>query len=296
MSAAPLIAGIELGGTKCVCILARGPHAVEDRVQLPTRAPHETLAAIEQVLTGWNGFSALGIASFGPVSISPFDPDFGHITSTPKPGWQNVDVGQRLRSFAQVPTAFHTDVVAAGLAEARWGAANGLGELAYVTVGTGVGVGIIIGGRPLKGLTHPELGHLRAVCLPGDGFEGVCPYHGSCLEGIASGRAIAARAGEPGEALSPDDPTWTYVADALAQLCETLILTGAPRRIVMGGGVMTGAPFLFSKIRASVMRSFAGYVDLPEVRAIESYIVPAGLGCDAGPLGAIALGLDALDY
>ena len=138
-----LIAGVELGGTKCICILARGPDAIEDRVQLPTTRPEETLSAIEAVLDRWRGFSALGIASFGPVSIDPHAHDYGHITSTPKPGWANQDVGERLRRFAAVPTGFHTDVVGAALAEARWGAAKGLEDIAYATVGTGIGVGLM---------------------------------------------------------------------------------------------------------------------------------------------------------
>jgi fructokinase len=238
VSVPPLVAGIELGGTKIVCLLARGPEDIEDRVQFPTTRPDETLAAIEHVLDGWGKFEALGIASFGPVSIDRSAADYGHITSTPKPHWAGTDVAKRLAKRYTVPTGFHTDVVGAALAEARWGAAKGLGDIAYATVGTGIGVGLIAGGKPVDGLTHSEFGHLRPDRLPGDDWIGLCPFHGGCVEGLAAGPAIGARAGKRGEDIAADDPVWDPVAHVLGQLCHTLVLTGVPRRIVMGGGVM----------------------------------------------------------
>jgi fructokinase len=295
MTEAPLVAGVELGGTKCICILARGPDAIEDRVQLPTTRPEETLAGIEAVLERWRGFSALGIASFGPVSIDAHAHDYGHITSTPKPGWANQDVGQRLRKAAGVPTGFHTDVIGAALAEARWGAAKGLDDIAYVTVGTGIGVGLIAGGRPVDGLTHSELGHLRPVRFPGDDWIGSCPFHGACLEGLAAGPALKARTGVPGDQWAADDPAWDTVAHALGQLLHALVLTGVPRRIVMGGGVMVGTDHLFPRVRAAMAKSLGGYVALPEVADAETFVVPPALGGNAGPLGAIVLGAQALE-
>ncbi|KQU49635.1 fructokinase [Sphingomonas sp. Leaf339] len=294
MGEAPLVAGVELGGTKCICILARGPDDIEDRVQLPTTRPEETLSAIEAVLDRWSGFSALGIASFGPVSIDHASPLYGHITSTPKPGWAGQDVAARLKRHAGVPTGFHTDVVGAALAEARWGAAKGLADIAYATVGTGIGVGLIAGGKPVDGLTHSELGHLRPVRMPGDDWVGNCPYHGACLEGLAAGPAIAARTGIPGDKLAADDPAWDLIAHALGQLLHSLVLTGVPRRIVMGGGVMVGTDHLFPRVRAAMAKSLAGYVALPEVGDPETYVVPPALGGNAGPLGAIVLGAQAL--
>lgn len=290
----PLIAGIELGGTKCIAILARGPDAVEDRVQLPTTRPEETLTALEQVLDRWRGFSALGIASFGPVSIDRHAADYGRITSTPKPGWAGQDVGRRLARHAGVPTGFHTDVVGAALAEARWGAARGIADIAYATVGTGIGVGLIAGGRPVDGLTHSEFGHIRPVRASGDDWIGICPYHGACVEGLAAGPAVKARTGIPGDQLAADDPAWDLVADALGQMLHTLVLTGVPRRIVMGGGVMIGADHLFPRVRAAMTRSLAGYVALPEVHDADTYVVPPALGGNAGPLGAVVLGAQAL--
>ncbi len=293
---APLVAGIELGGTKCICILARGPDAIEDRVQLPTTRPEETLAGIEAVLDRWSGFVGLGIASFGPVSIDRNAADFGYITSTPKPGWANQNVGERLRRHAGVPTGFHTDVVGAALAEARWGAASGLADIAYATVGTGVGVGLIAGGLPVDGLTHSEFGHIRPVRVPGDDWVGSCPYHGACVEGLAAGPAIKARTGIAGPDLADDHPAWDLVAHALGQLVHTLVLTGVPRRIVMGGGVMVGNDHVFPRVRAAAKASLAGYVALPEVADMDTFVVPPALGGNAGPLGAIVLGGQALQH
>jgi fructokinase len=286
----PLIAGVELGGTKCVAVLGRGPDAVEEEVRLPTTAPAETLTAIEAVLDRWSGFAAIGIASFGPVGVDRHAADWGQVTVTPKPGWSHTDIGRRWERRYSVPVGFHTDVVGAALAEARWGAAAGLADVAYVTVGTGIGVGLIADGRPVQGLTHQELGHLRPVRLPGDDWIGACPFHGACLEGLAAGPAIAARAGCKAENCAADDAVWDGVAHALGQLLHALVLTGIPRRIVMGGGVMTGATHLLPRVRTAMTKSLAGYSMLPEVALADTFVVPAGLGARAGPLGAILLG------
>ncbi|HEU0065650.1 MAG TPA: ROK family protein [Sphingomonas sp.] len=294
MTEAPLIAGIELGGTKVICILASGPEAIEDRVSIPTTSPDETLAAIERVLDGWSGFSALGIASFGPISIDRQAGDYGHVTLTPKPGWSGVDVARRLERRYDLPTGFHTDVTGAALAEARWGAAAGLADMAYVTVGTGIGVGMVAGGRAVDGLTHAELGHIRPVRFAGDDWIGSCPFHGACLEGLASGSAIGARTGVPAPDLPADHPAWDGVAHALAQLLHTLVMTGVPRRIVMGGGVMVGTGHLFPRIRAAMTASLGGYVPFPEIASADTFVVPPALGGNAGPLGAIVLGAQAI--
>lgn len=291
----PLIAGIELGGTKCIAILASGPDAIHERIELPTTKPDETLGAIESVVDQWRGFAAIGIASFGPIGIDRSAPDYGHITSTPKPGWAGADVARRLASRYNVPTGFHTDVVGAGLGEARWGAARGLRDLAYVTVGTGIGVALVTDGRPVDGLTHSELGHIRPQRLLGDEWAGACPFHGACAEGLASGRAIAARTGINGQDLPPDHPAWDGVVHALAQLLHTITLTGVPRRIVMGGGVMVGSQFLFPRIRTALRQSLGGYIAISAIEEVETFVVPPALGHNAGPLGAIVLGEIALN-
>ena len=290
----PLVAGVELGGTKCVCILGTGPDDVCAIERVPTTTPGETLAAIEAVLDGWRGFAALGIPSFGPVGIDRAAPDWGHITATTKPGWSGTDIAPRLAARYGAPVGFDTDVVGAALAEARWGAAQGLADLAYVTIGTGVGVGLIAGGKPLSGLTHAELGHIRPRRLAGDGFPGMCSFHGDCVEGLASGPAIAARAGKSGDQLAADDPAWEPVADAIAQLCHTLVLTGVPRRIVFGGGVAVGTPHLLPRVRTALADSLGSYGNLALLGDLDAFIVPAALGDRAGPLGAILLGQAAL--
>lgn len=291
MEQGPLIAGIELGGTKCVCMLARGPEAIEEQVRIPTTGPAETLAAIEAVLDRWTGFAAIGVASFGPAGVDRAGTDWGQITVTTKPGWSHTDIARRWERRYGVPVGFHTDVAAAALAEAQWGAAAGLGDVAYVTVGTGIGVGLIAGGKPVDGLTHQELGHVRPVRLAGDEWIGSCPFHGACVEGLASGPAIAARAGRKAEELDPDDPAWDGVVHALGQLLHLLVLTGVPRRVVMGGGVTTGATHLLPRIRTAMTKSLAGYSMLPEVALADTYVVPAALGGGAGPLGAVLLGM-----
>jgi fructokinase len=282
-------AGVELGGTKCIVILARGPDDILDECRIPTTTPAETLGGIEAALDRFGAFAALGVASFGPVSIERGAADYGFITATPKPGWRHTDVAERLRRRYGVPTGFHTDVTGAALGEGRWGAAVGLADFAYVTVGTGIGVGLIAGGKPVDGMTHGELGHVRPVRRAGDDWPGHCPFHGDCVEGLASGPAIAARAGRPAPELPPDDPAWASVVHVLGQLLHVLVLTGAPRRIVLGGGVMTGNAHLFPRLRGALKESLAGYVQRPELDDLESYVVPAALGGNAGPLGAIVL-------
>jgi fructokinase len=296
--ASKLLAGVELGGTKCVCILGTGPDDVRAQERLPTGEREETLRQIEAVLERWRGqfgpMRALGIASFGPVDLKPGSPTYGFITSTSKHGWRDTDVANRLGRKLGVPVGFDTDVNGAALAEGRWGAAQGLDDYAYVTVGTGIGVGSIVRGRPIFGMNHTELGHIRVVRRPGDSFAGVCTFHGDCIEGLASGPAIEARAGKPASQLPPDHPAWDYVAHGLGQLMHTIVLTTAPRRIFLGGGVPSAQAHLFERIREELKRSLNHYVEGTELEnGLAQYIVPPGLGTMSGPLGALALAADA---
>jgi fructokinase len=295
-----LLAGVELGGTKCVCILGTGPDDVRAVERLPTVDREETLRQIEAVLERWRqqhgGIRALGIASFGPVDLRPGSATYGFITSTPKPGWRNTDIAQRLGRRFGLPVGFDTDVNGAALAEGRWGAAMGLADYAYVTVGTGIGVGIIVRGRPVFGMNHTELGHIRVARQTGDTFAGSCSYHGDCIEGLASGPAIEARVGMPASQLPFDHPAWNFVAHGLGQLMHTMVLTTAPARIFLGGGVMAGQEHLFERIRQELKRSINGYVEAPELeQGLGQFIVPPGLGAMAGPLGALALAANADD-
>jgi fructokinase len=288
-----IYAGVELGGTKCVAILASGPEDVLAREVIRTSSPAETLGGIESTLLEWKrleGFDALGIASFGPLDLDRQSPTYGHTTTTTKPGWSDVDIAPRLQAATRVPTAFDTDVNGAAFAEMRWGAGRGFEDFAYVTVGTGVGVGLIVNGLPTRGFVHCELGHIRVARLPGDEWHGSCPYHGDCVEGLAAGSALAARFGEGAKDLPPDHPVWDSVAWTLAQLCHAIVCAAAPRRIAMGGGVMQGHPHLLPRVNAMLIKSLNGYVPLP---GDCDYVRTPELGADAGPLGAIALAMTA---
>lgn len=286
-------AGVELGGTKCVAILARGPGEVLARETVPTIGPGETLDALERILLGWReseGFDALGIASFGPVDLHPDSPAWGHIVKTAKPGWSGTDIAPRLRGRLGVPVAFETDVNGAAMAEMQWGAGRGMRDFAYVTVGTGVGVGLVVNGLPTRGFLHSELGHVRVAQRRGEEWSGVCPFHGACAEGLASGPAIKARiAPREIDGIAPDDPVWDSVAWALAQLCHVIVCAAAPGAIAIGGGVMERQPHLLGRIQRMLVQSLSDYMPLPS----GNYVRTPELGRDAGPLGAIALAMTA---
>lgn len=294
----PLVAGVELGGTKCVCILASGPEDVRGEERISTTTPEETLRSVTEVLRRWRtgpGFAALGIASFGPLELDERSPDHGRIVATPKPGWSGADLTV-LGAGLGVPVSLDTDVNGAAFAEGRWGAARGLRSFAYVTVGTGIGVGTVIEGRTVRGLGHSEAGHLRVARPAGDDWPGVCPYHGDCVEGLASGPAVKARAGRSGDQVGPDDPVWDMVVHALGGMLHNLVLTTAPERILIGGGVAGGQGWIFPRLRAALLESLAGYATADRIAAdVETFLQPPALGDRAGPMGAIALGLDALE-
>ncbi|RME86864.1 MAG: ROK family protein [Anaerolineae bacterium] len=290
----PLFAGIEAGGTKFVCAVGSGPDEIRAEARFPTTTPEETLARtldfLAQAQAAHGPIAAIGVAAFGPLDPNPASPTFGHITTTPKPGWAHTDFVGALRRRFDVPIAFDTDVNGAALGEGRWGAARGLDTFLYLTVGTGIGGGGVVRGHRLHGLLHPEMGHIRLVRDPArDPFPGLCPYHGDCLEGLASGPAIEQRWGQPARTLPPDHPAWDLEADYLAQALHTFICTLSPQRIILGGGVMKQS-HLFPRIRARVQASLNGYLQVPPLlERIEEYIVPPALGECAGVLGAIAL-------
>ena len=290
-----LLAGVELGGTKCVCVLATPDGEILAQEQVPTEAPGQTLPQIRAILRQWfdsgREIGALGLASFGPVDVDKASPGWGQIGQTPKPGWTGVDIARELGEGFGVPVALDTDVNGAALAEMRWGAAKGLSDFAYVTIGTGVGVGLIVGGAPICGFGHAELGHMRIPRVAGDVWPGSCPYHGDCVEGLAAGPAITQRSGMRASLIAADDPIWSLVGHAIAQMLHNIVLTATPRRIFLGGGVITKQPQLFPIIRRELQASLAGYVGSTELDRIEDYVVPPGLGTLAGPLGPISLAL-----
>lgn len=287
-----VVAGIELGGTKVCLVLGRGT-AILDRARIATANPDDTLAATVDQLARWQP-QALGIGSFGPIALHPESPAFGRMLDTPKPGWAGIDVLRRLGSSFGSRVAIHTDVTAAALAEGVGGAAKGLTDYVYMTVGTGIGMGVIAGGLPLVGVMHPEAGHMRIPRVNGDDFGGACSFHGDCLEGLAAGPAIARRMGCPGHAVGESDPRWMFVADALAQACANLFLTLLTERIVLGGGVGVGQLHLLPEIRRRTAVLLAGYLPGFSPEEMTQRIVPAALGEDAGPLGTLELARIAL--
>jgi fructokinase len=289
-----LYGGIEAGGTKFICAVGAGPGELAAEARFPTTTPAETLAAaidfFRQQQARLGPLAAIGVGSFGPVDPRPGSPSYGHITSTPKPGWHNADIVGPLAQAFGVPVGFDTDVNAAALAEWRWGAAQGLSNIVYITIGTGIGGGALVDGRPMHGMIHPEMGHiLLPHDLAADPFPGNCPYHGDCFEGLANGPALARRWGQPAENLPADHPAWPLEAHYISLGLVILICTLSPERVVLGGGVMA-QPQLYPLIQAEVPRVLNGYVQSPWIteRAAE-YIVPPGLGGRAGVLGALAL-------
>ncbi len=289
---AALCAGVELGGTKCICVLGTGPDDIRAEVRLDTRAPADTLAAIGRTVSQWCGehaVRALGIASFGPAELDRRSANYGSLAGTPKPGWDAVPLVPAFLPLG-IPIGFDTDVNAAALAEGRWGGARGLDAFAYVTVGTGIGAGSVVGGRSLSGLGHGEAGHMRVARLAGDTWPGSCPFHGDCAEGLASGPAIQARTGMSAAALPADHPAWDAVVHCLGGLFHNLVLGTVPERILVGGGVMAGQPQLLARVRAALIGSLNGYAHAARIaRAPEQFLCAPLLGERAGSLGAIAL-------
>lgn len=286
------IGAIEAGGTKFICGVGNEKGEILDRISFPTEVPERTL---EQAVAFFRdkGVEAIGIGSFGPINLDRSSPGYGRVTTTPKPGWSGFDfVGYVKRSFP-VPIGFDTDVNAAVFGEATWGAAKGLDSCVYYTIGTGVGVGVYVEGKLVHGLVHPEGGHVMIRRHSEDSFEGLCPYHRDCLEGMASGPAIEKRWGVKGSELASDHKAWEMGAYYLAQAISGVILTLSPKKVILGGGVMHQKQ-LFPLIRKGVAHNLNGYVASPAILDdIDNYIVPPALGDNAGLYGALALGIEA---
>jgi fructokinase len=299
-----VVGGIEAGGTKFVCAVGRGPEDVRHARNRVEFATGDNPGRLITRVIDWlrekqqqEPLFAIGIASFGPVDLSSGSPKYGHITSTPKPGWANTDlVGPIQRALGNIPVGFDTDTNGAGLGEYFWGRASGLDDFVYVTIGTGIGAGGMVGGRLLHGLVHPETGHLRLPRIDGDTFKGTCIYHGDCWEGLCSGEAIRQRTGMPAEKLPPDHPAWAYETQYIGYAIANIICTLSPRRVIVGGSVSKGGQLgedaFFRAVRQHVQTALNGYVVSPALigDGIHDYIVAPLLGDDAGVCGAIALG------
>ena len=287
----PMWGAREAGGTKVVCAVSNEPPDLLDKKLIPTTKPQETLAEIIDFFTPYaQDLSALGIGSFGPVDVIESSSTYGYILDTPKPHWSNVDFVGPIKQRLQVPIGFDTDVNAAALGEYTWGYAQGLDTFIYLTVGTGIGGGGLMNGKPMHGLLHPEMGH---ILIPHDRdrdpFPGICPFHQDCLEGLASGVALERRWGCKANTLPPEHEAWKLEAHYLALALVSFILTCSPQRLILGGGVM-GQTQLFPMIRSEVQTLLRGYLKLPEIiKQIDSYIVPPQLGGNAGIAGAFVL-------
>ena len=288
------LGALEAGGTKMVCAIGDENGNVFERMSFPTRMPEETMPDIINYFRE-RPVEALGISSFGPLNLNKQDPNFGDITTTPKPGWQNYPLLRTLAEALNVPVGIDTDVNGAALAEARLGAGRGLDSLVYYTIGTGIGGGAVVEGRLLHGLVHPEMGHmLLRPCKDDPAPHGFCPYHDGCLEGMATGVAIEKRWGVPAAQLPPEHIAWDIEAEYLAQMCANTIVILSPKKIVLGGGVMHQM-HLFPKIRRRTQELLNGYVANDTIlHDIDNYIVAPGLGDNAGAAGSLLLALDAL--
>jgi fructokinase len=285
--------GIEAGGTKFVCVIGTGPDDVAETLRIDVVDPAHTIGAalafFRAAVASGTRIAALGIGSFGPIELRRRNPAYGSITTTPKPGWSGTDIVGPFAAGLGVPVGFDTDVNAAALAEGRWGAARGLESFVYLTLGTGIGGGAVIDGRLLHGLGHPEMGHVAVPRRPGDTFEGVCPFHGDCLEGLASGPAVAARFGRRAELLAgaDGDAAARLVGYYLAAGVRSLVYALAPQRIVVGGG-LSALPGVIDSAQAELVTQLGGYPGLAEHRD-SAFLVPAMLGGSAGPAGTLIL-------
>ncbi|MEK3914120.1 ROK family protein [Paenibacillus sp. FSL H7-0331] len=283
-----ILGAIEAGGTKFVCGLGNEHGEIIERESFSTTTPDETM---EQVVRFFKNkkVEAIGIGSFGPVDLNKKSTTYGYVTTTPKPHWNQYPILQELQKHIHVPIGFDTDVNAAALGEAQWGAAKGLDSCVYVTIGTGIGAGAIVEGKLLHGLLHPEMGHTPVKRHPEDKYAGNCPYHQDCLEGMATGPAIEKRWSQKGHNLQQNDQVWEFEAYYLAQAVTHLIYILSPKKIILGGGVMKQKQ-LFPLIHGQVTQMLNGYVQMDElVSGIDRYIVSPGLGDNAGLSGALVL-------
>lgn len=282
---------LEAGGTKMVCAVGTEEGKILDRVSIPTESPEVTMPALCAYFQD-KEIAALGIGCFGPIDLDPASATYGHILMTPKLAWRGQDICGYFREHLKVPVGFDTDVNGSMLGECTWGCAKGLDTAIYVTVGTGVGVGVIAGGKLLHGMQHPEAGHMLIPARADDPYKGKCPYHGHCLEGLAAGPAIEERWGAKGQALADKPEVWELEAHYLAYAVTNYILILSPKKIILGGGVMHQEQ-LFPMIREKVTQMLGGYLQTKELGALDDYIVPPSLGDDQGILGALKLGMDA---
>lgn len=285
-----MLGAIEAGGTKFVCAVGDEQGTIIDRVQIPTTLPEETIPKVIEFFRK-HPVKAIGIGSFGPIDVNRESASYGNVTSTPKVGWKDYPFVQAIKDAIPLPVGFNTDVNAAALGEATFGAAKGLDSCLYITVGTGIGAGAVVQGKLLQGLSHPEMGHILIRRHEDDPYEGKCPYHKDCLEGLAAGPAIEARWGVKGDQLVDKGEVWEMEGYYIAQALMQYIVIISPKKIILGGGVMKQKQ-IFPIIYKHLEKMINGYVDLPP---LEEYIVSPGLGDNAGITGSLMLAHEAYE-
>ena len=287
-----LYGALEAGGTKMVCAVGDENGNILERISIPTRTPEQTMGPMMEFFRG-KGIRALGIGCFGPVDLNRKSPTYGYITSTPKLAWQNYPIVAEFEKALGVPVGFDTDVNAAALGEATWGCTRDVENSIYITVGTGVGVGVIIGGKPYHGMLHPEGGHILLARHPDDPMVGSgCPFHENCLEGLAAGPSLEKRWGIKGAELTGRKEVWQLEAYYIGQALADYILILSPERIVLGGGV-THQEGLLALIRQETAKQLAGYIRTAAIDHLDSYIVGVSLNDNQGVMGAVKLAMDA---
>jgi fructokinase len=284
------LGALEAGGTKMVCAIGNENGEILERISIPTETPDITMPKLISYFAD-REIEALGIGCFGPIDLNRDSDTYGYITTTPKLAWKNYNIVKAFQDALKVPVGFDTDVNGSALGEATWGITKGLENSMYITIGTGIGTGIITNGKLLHGMLHPEGGHLLLSRHPKDSFEGTCPYHKTCLEGLASGPAIEARWGEKGTELAERREVWELEAYYIAQALVDYIMVISPQRIVIGGGVMH-QEHLMPLIREEVKRQLAGYIDTKELLNMDQYVVLPSLNDNQGIMGALKLGLN----
>lgn len=286
-----ILGALEAGGTKMVMAIGDETGTIFEQISIPTQTPEITMPKMIQYFAS-KKIEALGIGCFGPIDINKTSQTYGYITTTPKLAWRNYNIVGEFKKALNLPVGFDTDVNASALGEATWGSTKGLSDFIYITIGTGVGVGVVQNNRLLHGMLHPEAGHILLAQREDDTYKGKCPYHGKCLEGLAAGPAIEERWGKPGRELAKMPEVWDLEAYYIAQAIVNFIFTLSPMRIVLGGGVMHQEQ-LFTLVREKVKELLGGYINTKEIADLDSYIVPAGLNEKQGIMGCLQLAVGA---
>lgn len=287
-----LYGALEAGGTKMVCAVGDETGKIMEQISIPTTTPNETMPKIIDYFKG-KDIKGIGVACFGPIDLNKESKTYGYITSTPKTAWKNYDIVGEIKNALNIPVGFDTDVNGSLLGEITYGCAKGLTDAVYLTIGTGIGGGVMTNGKLLHGMLHPELGHIMITKRSDDKGSCLCPFHENCFEGLAAGPSIEKRWGKKAVELADDMAVWELEADYIGTALVNFCLTLSPQKIILGGGVMHQTQ-LFPLIREVFKKKMAGYICTKEVEDLDNYIVPASLNDDQGIMGAIKLAIDAL--